>query len=63
MIKHIRQTMHTTIPVYRGNRDTIVGILFARDLLNVDHTQGVETNWKIEDYVRSLISSQRVKLP
>ncbi len=64
MVKQIRQTMHTTIPIYRGNRDTIVGILFARDLLNVDHTQDIEGNWKIEEYVRKpyLVSESKAAI-
>ncbi len=36
MIAEVRRTRHTKIPVYEGDRDTIVGILYARDLLGLD---------------------------
>lgn len=31
-----RRTRHTKIPVYREHRDTIVGVLHARDMLGID---------------------------
>ncbi len=36
MIAEVRRSRHTKIPVYEGDRDTIVGILYARDLLGLD---------------------------
>lgn len=36
MVATIRQTRHTKIPVYGDNKDEIVGILYARDLLAID---------------------------
>ncbi len=39
MIAEVRRTRRTKIPVYDGHRDTIVGILYARDLLGLDPAQ------------------------
>ncbi len=36
MVRKIRKSRHRRIPVYQGTRDRILGVLFARDLLNVD---------------------------
>jgi CBS domain containing-hemolysin-like protein len=36
MISMLRRTRHTKVPVYSGQRDYIIGILYARDLLGVD---------------------------
>ena len=36
MFAKLRETRHTKLPVYRENRDTIVGVLHGRDLLGVD---------------------------
>ncbi len=36
MLAGLRGARHTKVPVYRGNRDTIVGVLHSRDLLGVD---------------------------
>jgi putative hemolysin len=36
MVSAFRRTRHTKVPVYRGHRDHIIGILYARDLLGVD---------------------------
>ena len=52
IIVQVRMTKHTQIPIYTGNRDTIVGILFARDLLNVDLAQAIEQNRRVEEFVR-----------
>lgn len=32
----LRRTRHTKVPIFEGDRDSVVGILFARDLLGVD---------------------------
>ncbi len=39
MIAEIRRLRHDKIPIYRGHRDNILGILYARDLLGVDLSQ------------------------
>jgi magnesium and cobalt exporter, CNNM family len=36
MVQQLHRTRHTKIPVYRGSRDNILGILYARDLLGLD---------------------------
>lgn len=35
-IQELHRTRHTKVPIYREHRDTIAGILYARDLLGVD---------------------------
>ncbi len=52
IVKQVRQTKHTTIPIYRDNRDTVVGILFARDLLQVDLTKAMQENRQVQEFVR-----------
>ncbi len=48
----IRNTRHVAFPVYRGSRDNVIGILFARDLLGVNsnHTKGEEPT--LESFLR-----------
>jgi putative hemolysin len=46
MLKMLRQSHHTRVPVYKGTRDDIVGILHYRDLLKTD--------------IRSLSSSEEI---
>lgn len=36
IIAEIRRTRQSRYPIYRGHRDTVVGVLHARDLLGVD---------------------------
>jgi putative hemolysin len=36
MVQQLHRTRRTKVPVYDGNRDTILGILYARDLLGLD---------------------------
>lgn len=45
-IRQIKETRHTKIPVFEGDRDHVVGILHSRDLLNTD-LEGLakEGNW------------------
>ena len=50
MAQEIHRTRHTKVPVYGESLDTIVGILFARDLLGVDHLSG--STQKVEGLLR-----------
>jgi Mg2+/Co2+ transporter CorB len=36
MLAELRKTRHTKVPVYDGHRDSVLGFLFARDLVGVD---------------------------
>jgi CBS domain containing-hemolysin-like protein len=36
MLIELRKTRHTKVPVYDGHRDSVLGFLFARDLVGVD---------------------------
>ncbi len=36
MVQQLHRTRRTKVPVYEGNRDKILGILYARDLLGLD---------------------------
>jgi magnesium and cobalt exporter, CNNM family len=36
MVQQLHRTRHTKVPVYDGNLDNILGILYARDLLGLD---------------------------
>jgi len=37
---HYQRTGHTKVPVYKGSRDAVVGVLYARDLLSKDIEPG-----------------------
>lgn len=39
MLKEVRRTRHTKIPIYGTDRDEVLGILYARDILAVDLSQ------------------------
>jgi len=49
LLKIIRETGHSRIPVYEGNLDNIVGVVYAKDLLNSLRSES------IRDYMRSII--------
>ncbi len=40
LARKLIRTRHSKVPVYRDDLDTIAGVLFARDLLGVDLTNG-----------------------
>jgi CBS domain containing-hemolysin-like protein len=52
MVEQLRGTWRTRVPVYRDNRDTIVGILHARDLLGVDIAQLSDAKDGVQRLVR-----------
>lgn len=39
-----KRSGHTKVPVYKGGRDTVVGVLYARDLLDADIGSGAPTD-------------------
>jgi len=39
-VRHYRRTGHTKVPVYEKNRDSVIGVLYARDLLAEPLGQG-----------------------
>lgn len=39
MINKIKEAHYSKVPIYRGNRDNIIGILFATDLIGLDPTK------------------------
>lgn len=62
--RHYRRTGHTKVPVYEKNRDSVVGVLYARDLLDETSDQlssgrGVKT---VADIVREAFIVPESKL-
>lgn len=49
VIKLIKETGHSRVPVYENNLDNIVGVVYAKDLLNYSSGES------IRDYLRSVI--------
>ena len=48
-----QQTRHTKIPVYKENRDTIIGVLYARDLLSIQFNSDTEIKTRsLETFLR-----------
>lgn len=52
MAAEMRRTMHPKVPVYRGHRDSIVGILYARDLIGLDLEDTPNTPENLEQVLR-----------
>ncbi len=52
IVEALLRAKHNQVPIYEDNRDNIIGILFARDLLGVDIVQAEQEGKKIEDFVR-----------
>ena len=52
MIKVIRESGHSRIPIYDGNIDNIVGVIYAKDLLK---TIEEKESKSLKDYLRSAI--------
>lgn len=50
MAKEIHRTRHTKVPVHGESLDNIAGILFARDLLEIDLSNG--SSQKVDDLLR-----------
>jgi putative hemolysin len=52
MATEMRRTLHPKVPVYREHRDTIVGILYARDLIGVPVEDTPNTPENLEKILR-----------
>ncbi len=52
MVVELRRTRHTKIPIYKKHRDTIIGILYARDLLGVDIEQLTKESGGLKQILR-----------
>lgn len=52
MVAEFRRTHHTKVPIYKGHRDTIIGFLYARDLLSINVTQAGEQRSNIRRLLR-----------
>ncbi len=53
LVAVIRENGYSRIPVYEGNIDKIIGILYAKDLLGFRHVDKSEFKW--QQYVRNQI--------
>lgn len=52
MIKEFYRTRYTKIPVYKDNKDRVVGILHARDLLDIDNQKTSQETISLEKFLR-----------
>lgn len=52
MVRELRRTRHTKVPVYSEHRDNILGILYARDLLDIDPEQIPAAEEKLRSLLR-----------
>ena len=48
----VARTYHSRIPVTRGNIDTVVGILYAKDLLDLESGEGAARQLLVKDVMR-----------
>jgi putative hemolysin len=53
MVAELKRTRHTKMPVYRGHRDEVVGILHARDLLREDLEALGRASERMQELLRS----------
>jgi putative hemolysin len=45
-VEALRKTRRTKVPIYQGHRDSVLGFLYARDLLGVDiPAVGIQAGW------------------
>jgi putative hemolysin len=52
MVAELIRTRFTRVPIFKGNRDNIVGILYARDLLSVDYQAAILEGRTVEAFLR-----------
>ena len=68
-IPHVVATAHSRFPVVDGDRDNVIGILHAKDLLRLYATAdvfalpSVNVDWKFEGYGLALIEASATGLP
>ena len=61
MLTELRKTRHTKVPVYDGHRDSVLGFLFARDLVGVDFNTHADDPKAVVKFLREpyLIPEQK----
>jgi len=52
IVSELRRTRHTKVPIYKGEKDTIIGILHARDLLGIYTGKLTEDPMQLEKLLR-----------
>jgi CBS domain containing-hemolysin-like protein len=52
MINRLRKTRHTKVPIYDGQRDNVLGFLYARDLVGIDIATLEQRPNKIMEFLR-----------
>ena len=52
MVAELRKTRHTKVPVFKGHRDNVLGLLYARDLIGVDTTALENSSSEVMKYLR-----------
>jgi magnesium and cobalt exporter, CNNM family len=53
MVQQLHRTRHTKVPVYDGNRNNVLGILYARDLLGLDTAAVMATPGGLQGLLRA----------
>lgn len=61
VISELIRTRHARIPIYKDNRDNVIGILYARDLLRRDLKDVLEKNVPLKDFLREPFLVPEVK--
>jgi CBS domain containing-hemolysin-like protein len=52
IVAELNRTRHTRVPIYRENRDNVIGILYARDLLKIDLSSAIKEGKKVDEFLR-----------
>jgi len=52
IVAELNRTRHTRVPIYRENRDNVIGILYARDLLKIDLSSAIKKGKKVDEFLR-----------
>ncbi len=52
IVAELVRTRYARIPIYKENRDNVIGILYARDLLRVDYKAAIEAGKSVTEFLR-----------
>jgi Mg2+/Co2+ transporter CorB len=61
IVRELQQSRHSRVPLYHGHRDTIVGVLYTRDLLKPASENNLEKPGAIQSLLREPLLIPEVK--
>jgi CBS domain containing-hemolysin-like protein len=61
IVAELNRTRHARVPIYKDNRDNVIGILYARDLLKIDLQAAINEGKPISEFLREPFLVPEVK--